>query len=122
MASIVIKGSVTPAVGILKRGEVANVQLTDRVKLLIARGYIVEVKDSKLSGVDTGPAAAPEPAPAPPAPTDTPVTAPGEATPIQGTDQNVPEVANPDVDNSLVDVSDPSTDAPTPTARTTKSR
>lgn len=122
MASIVIKGSVTPAVGILKRGEVANVQLTDRVKLLIARGYIVEVKDSKLSGVDTGPAATPEPAPAPPAPTETPVTAPGEATPIQGTDQTVPEVANPDVDNSLVDVSDSGTDAPAPTARTTKSR
>jgi len=119
MASIVIKGSVTPAVGILKRGEVANVQLTDRVRLLITRGYIVEVKDSKLSGVDTGPAAAPEPAPAP---TETPVTAPGEATPIQGTDQVVPEVANPEVDNSLLDVSDPGTDASTPTARTTKSR
>ena len=118
MASIVIKGSVTPAVGILKRGEVANVQLTDRVKLLIARGYIVEVKDSKLSGVDTGPAAAPEPAPAPPAPEPTTVTPDMP----QGTDQTVPEVANPDVDNSLVDVSDPSTDAPTPTARTTKSR
>lgn len=119
MASIVIKGSVTPAVGVLKRGEVASVQVTDRVRRLIARGYIVEVTDSKLSGVSTGPAAAPEPAPAPP---DTPVTAPGEATPIQGTDQNVPEVANPDVDNSLVDVSDPATDAPTPTARTSKSR
>jgi len=107
--TVLIEGSVTPAVGILRRGERATVPFTPNVEDLIRRGFI----DIVARSVDGTLPAAPTPEPPAPDRPATPVTPEMpqgtdqelvEATPVQGTDQIVPEVANPDVDNELVEV------------------
>ena len=113
--SVVIEGSVTPAVGVLKRGKRAVVPYTTNIIDLVSRGFIDIVKDANPGEVYTPPAGTPITPTVPtvpgPKPDQTVPSVPSgtnqdlvEATPIEGTDQSVPEVANPDVDNSLVDV------------------
>jgi hypothetical protein len=65
MSVVTIEGTLSPAAGVLKRGEQATVTLTPRVKRLIKGGFV------KVVGVHTGPG---EGAPPPPqgAPDDTP--------------------------------------------------
>ena len=101
--TVLIEGSVTPAVGILRRGERATVPFTPNVEDLIRRGFI-DIVARSVDGT-LPPAPAPEPTPEP-----TPVT-PGMP---QGIDQELVEAtpvapepepeANPDVDNSLLEV------------------
>lgn len=93
--SILIEGSLTPAVGYLKRGEQAEVALTDTVRDLITKGYLIEVKAGSAASEPKEPVA--------------PSTIPGQGTPVQAPDQSVPEVSNPAVDNSLVDATVPTT-------------
>lgn len=64
MADAVIEGSVTPAAGVLARGERRTVALTDHIRDLSARGYItiVEVIEPEP---DPAPVDTPAPAPAP---------------------------------------------------------
>lgn len=110
-AVVLIEGSLTPAAGYLKRGQQVETTLTDTVKDLANKGFINYVNEV----VQT-----PEPLPVDPSTEPQEPVAPstpvGEATPIQVPDQTVPEVANPDVDNSLVDAG---TAAKAATSRTT---
>jgi len=108
--TVLLEGSVTPAVGILRRGERATVPYTPNVEDLIRRGFV----DIVARSVDGTLPPAPEP------------TAPDKpATPVtpempQGTDQELVEATpltpepdpepNPDVDNSLVEVANPDVD------------
>lgn len=121
--TVLIEGSLTPAMGYLRRGEQAEVALTPNVYDLANKGYIV-IK---------GDAPAPEPTPVTPtAPQGTnqdlveatPPAPEPEPTPNPDVDNGLVEVTNPDaVDNSLVDITDPGTDAPvsrTATAKSTK--
>lgn len=45
MRSVVIEGSVTPAAGILARGERRAVAWTNHIADLIAKGYVILVED-----------------------------------------------------------------------------
>ena len=44
MKSVVIEGSVTPAAGVLERGERRSVAWTSHIADLVAKGYVVIVK------------------------------------------------------------------------------
>lgn len=129
MADVVlIEGSLTPAMGYLRRGEQAEVPLTDLVNELTRKGYIIirgaadgsapplQLPDQTLPTVPQTPD---QTLPTVPDPGNQDLV---EATPVpQEPDQSIPEVPNPDVDNSLVDITDPGTDAPVTRTATTKS-
>ena len=96
LQSVYIVGSVTPAVGILKRGEKALVAHTANVDDLVSKGFIDILKDYSPVTPPIGEV---------PPDVDPPVDP--EVPP-----EPEPKVPNPDVDNGLVDITDPGTDAP----------
>lgn len=49
MSSVTIEGTLTPAVGVLRRGERKTVQYTERIGRLVANGYV------KIVGSDPAP-------------------------------------------------------------------
>lgn len=55
MPDVVIEGSLTPAVGVLARGERRTVALTDHVQDLIDRGYVVVVETIKTTPAKKAP-------------------------------------------------------------------
>jgi len=123
--SVVVEGSLSPAMGYLKRGEQAEVAFSETVADLHRKGFIVvkgkagEVPPAQGTDqiVPTVPPVSFEKpdqtVPTVPSvkPDQTVPTVPNsgtnqdlvDASPVQGTDNVVPEVANPEVDNSLVD-------------------
>jgi hypothetical protein len=122
-AAVIIEGSLTPAAGYLKRGEQAEVAYTETVQELADGGFINIVANADAY----------TPIPVNPdktLPSATPVTPEmpqgvnqdlAQATPVQATDQTIPEVANPEVDNSLVDVNAKPAQAKTTTTSTSTS-
>lgn len=111
--TVVVEGSLSPAAGYLKRGEQAEVAYSENVADLHRKGFIIVRGKPSANPVTPGVPSAPDQTVPTVPPEGNPVTpeAPQgtnqdlvEATPVQAPDQTIPEVANPEVDNSLVDV------------------
>jgi hypothetical protein len=128
--TVVVEGSLSPAVGYLKRGEKAEVAYSENVADLHRKGFIIVKGKPSANPVTPGVPVAPDqtiPSVSFEKPNQTVPTVPSapEATPVtptvpQGTDQGLveatpvaPEPApepNPDVDNGLVEVANPDVD------------
>lgn len=120
---VVVEGSLTPAMGYLKRGEQAEVAFSENVADLHRRGYVIVRGKPSANPVTPGVPVAPgqsvpsvpvqkpdQSVPSVPSGTNQdlvqaapPVPEP-EPEPNPDVDNGLVEVANPDVDNSLVDV------------------
>jgi hypothetical protein len=130
---VVVEGSLTPAMGYLKRGEQAEVAFSENVADLHRRGYVIVRGKPSANPVTPGVPVAPgqsvpsvpvqkpdQSVPSVPSGTNQDLVQaappPPEGNPVtpdmpQGTNQDLVEAAppeepkpNPDVDNSLVDV------------------
>ena len=124
--TVVVEGSLSPAAGYLKRGEQAEVAYSENVADLHRKGFIIVRGKPSANPVTPGVPSAPDQTVPTVPPEGNPVTPEVpqgtnqdlvEATPVQAPDQSIPEVANPDVDNSLVDVNAKPASARTSTTR-----
>jgi hypothetical protein len=124
--TVVVEGSLSPAAGYLKRGEQAEVAYSENVADLHRKGFIIVRGKPSANPVTPGVPLAPDQSVPTVPPEGNPVTPEVpqgtnqdlvEATPVQAPDQSIPEVANPDVDNSLVDVNAKPASARTSTTR-----
>jgi hypothetical protein len=88
MSVVTIEGTVTPAAGVLKRGEQATVTLTPRVERLIKGGFvrIVGVRTNHNEGAPPAPAEPELPFDEPEEPVDYPGE-PDEEAPYSSTDE-----------------------------------
>jgi hypothetical protein len=115
---VVVEGSLTPAMGYLKRGEQAEVAFSENVADLHRRGYVIVRGKPSANPVTPGVPVAPgQSVPS------VPVQKPDQSVPNvpnSGTNQDLVEAAppvpepepepNPDVDNGLVEVANPDVD------------
>ena len=115
---VVVEGSLTPAMGYLKRGEQAEVAFSENVADLHRRGYVIVRGKPSANPVTPGVPVAPgQSVPS------VPSVKPDQSVPNvpnSGTNQDLVEAAppvpepepepNPDVDNGLVEVANPDVD------------
>lgn len=115
---VVVEGSLTPAMGYLKRGEQAEVAFSENVADLHRRGYLIVRGKPSANPVTPGVPVAPDQSVP-----SVPVQKPDQSVPSvpnSGTNQDLVEAAppvpepepepNPDVDNGLVEVANPDVD------------
>jgi hypothetical protein len=112
--TVIVEGSLSPAMGYLKRGEQAEVPYSENIADLHRKGFlIVRGKPTANPVTPVTPVAPDQSVPTVPSvkPDQSVPSVPNsgtnqdlaQATPVQAPDQTKPEVANPEVDNNLID-------------------